>query len=74
MKPEHGMDDREAASRKIWWAKANFEQGRISAEQRDEDSRDYYELSREDQKLLEGCDAGRSEANLRSLEAGGSAV
>ena len=68
------MDDQERTCRKIWWAKANLERGRILAEQSDEDSLDYYELSPEDQELVEEYDTGRAEATSHSLEAGRSAV
>ena len=63
------MDDQERTNRKIWWARANLERGRILAEQHDDGNLDYYDLSYEDQELVEEYDTGRAETTLRSLEA-----
>ena len=68
------MDDQERTSRQIWWARANIEQGRTLAEQRDEGIVDYYDLSCEDQELLEAYDTGKAQKKLRSLEAARSPV
>ena len=63
------MDDQERTNRKIWWARANLERGRILAEQHDDGDLDYYALSYEDQELVGEYDTGRAETTLRSLEA-----
>ena len=43
------MDDQERTSRKMWWVNAKLERARILAEQRDDGSLNYYDISCEDQ-------------------------
>ena len=63
------MDSKERLSKQIWWAKANLERGKILAEQRDDKSLSFFELSRGDQDLVETYDSGKAERTLSKLQA-----
>jgi hypothetical protein len=65
----HRMDNKERLSKRIWWAKANLERGKNLAEQRDDNSLFFFDLSREDQELVEKYDSGKAERILCDLQA-----
>ena len=65
----HRMDNKERLSKRIWWAKANLERGKNLAEQRDDNSLFFFDLSREDQELVEKYDSGKAERLLCDLQA-----
>ena len=63
------MDNQERLSKKIWWAKANLERGKTLAEQRDDGSISWDELTYVEQDLLEQYDTGKAARIVSELQA-----
>jgi hypothetical protein len=68
------LDSKERTSQQIWWARANLEQGKTLAKQRDAGSLSFFDLGCKDQELVEKYDGGKAERILCSLQAARSPV